>query len=150
MFLSQKCQYSLRAVFDLAANYGKGPIKIAQIAQRQAIPVRFLEVILSQLKQAGFVSSQRGPEGGYVLAQEPRDITVGDVIRFVEGPVGPVGCVAGQKAQEDCPLAGDCVFLPMWEKVREAMTGVYDSTTFADLVEQDRERAREHVPSYVI
>lgn len=150
MLVSHKCQYALRALFELAKRNGEGPIRIADIAERQAIPVRFLEVILSQLKQGGFVASQRGAEGGYWLARDPDQITVGDVIRFVEGAIGPVACVAGTNIAEDCQLAGDCVFLPMWQKVKDAMSAVYDGTTLADLVREDSQRATRYVPAYTI
>jgi len=149
MFVSRKCQYALRAIFELSRRSGQGPVKIAEIAKAQAIPPRFLEVILSQLKQAGFVASQRGNEGGYVMVQSPEELTVGEVVRFIEGPIGPVRCVADDST-DDCPLYGDCVFLPMWEKVGKAISDVYDKITFQDLVEQERQKAGEYVPSYSI
>jgi Rrf2 family protein len=146
--VSQKCQYALRAVFELSKHFGKGPVKIAEIAEEQAIPVRFLEVILSQLKQGGFVESRRGRDGGYLLSRSPDRLAVGDVIRFVEGPIGPVSCVAGNPT-DTCPLHGGCVFLSMWERAREAVTEVYDRTTFEDLVDEER-RSGRYVPSYTI
>ncbi|HPD13952.1 MAG TPA: Rrf2 family transcriptional regulator [Planctomycetota bacterium] len=149
MFVSQKCQYAVRAVFELSKRYGAGPVRIADIAEAQAIPARFLEVILNQLKQAGFVVSQRGSRGGYALARPPAELAVGDVIRFIEGPVGPVVCAMGSSHNE-CPLYGGCVFLPMWERVRSAVSGVYDQTTFQSLVEQDARRSAEYVASYAI
>jgi len=149
MSVSQKCQYALRAVFELARQDRQRPQKIAEIADAQAIPARFLEVILSQLKQGGFVDSKRGNEGGYVLARAGETLTVGEIIRFVEGPLGPVGCVA-EKATDQCPLYGGCVFLDMWERVRKAVEGVYDHTTFQDLVDQDRQNNEVYVPSYSI
>jgi len=149
MLVSHKCQYALRAVFELARRNGEGPVKIAEIARAQAIPPRFLEVILSQLKQGGFVASQRGSAGGYRLLRSPRELTVGELVRFVEGPIGPVGCVSGD-ATDDCPLHGDCVFLPMWQKVREAIGGVYDATTIQDLVDQELKKSTQYVPGYSI
>ena len=150
MLVSQKCQYALRALFELAKRNGEGPVKIAAIAKAQAIPPRFLEVILSQLKQGSFVESQRGSEGGYFLIRSPHDLTVGDVIRFVQGPVGPVGCVTETAKENSCPLYGDCAFLPMWEKVRNATLEVYDNTTFQGLVDEERRKAGKYVPSYSI
>ncbi len=147
--VSQKCQYALRAVFELAKRYDQGPAKISEIADAQAIPIRFLEVILNQLKQGGFTDSRRGKEGGYTLIKPPRDLTVGDIIRFVEGPLGPVECV-NAKPMERCPLRGDCVFLPLWERVKEAVSEIYDSTTFQDLVEEERKRSEHYVPQYTI
>jgi Rrf2 family protein len=147
--VSQKCQYALRAIFELAKHYGEGPVTIAEIAEAEAIPARFLEVILGQLKQGGFVESRRGKDGGYLLSRRPPGLTVGEVIRFIEGPIGPVECVAGDPA-ERCPLHGDCVFLSMWEQVSQAVGEIYDSTTFEDLVQEDRRRSGRYVPSYSI
>jgi Rrf2 family cysteine metabolism transcriptional repressor len=83
MQISQKCQYALRAVFELAVRTKEGPIKVGVIAEAQAIPTRFLEVILNQLKRGGFVESRRGNAGGYALAKSPAELTMGDIIRFV-------------------------------------------------------------------
>jgi len=138
MLVSQKCQYALRAIFELAKRTGQGPVKIAEIAEAQAIPVRFLEVILGQLKQGRFVVSQRGSEGGYQLARPPQELTVGEIMRFVEGPLAPVTCgLDPAKTKDKCPFYGNCVFLPMWEKARRAAADVYDSTTFQGLVTQE-------------
>ena len=151
MFVSQKCQYALRAVFELAKQYGKGPTKILHIAELQAIPVRFLEVILVQLKRGGFVDSQRGKEGGYSLIRSPEGLTVGEILRFIEGPIDPVDCMLpGKKAKAMCSLRGECVFVSLWESVRDAVSSVYDNTTFRDLVDQEERKAKHHVPSYTI
>ena len=149
MSLSQKCQYSLRATFELAKRYGEGPVKIADVAERQAIPARFLEVILNQLKQAGFVESRRGSAGGYVLARSPASLTVGEIIRYIEGPLSPVQCVAGA-CDDQYPLRDSCAFLPMWKRANEALSEVYDTTTFEDLVEEQKLKSREFVPDYCI
>jgi len=149
MLVSQKCQYGLRAVFELAKHYGGRPVKIGDIAQAQAIPPRFLEIILGQLKQAGFVESKRGADGGYSLVRPPSDLSVGDLIRFVEGPIGPVVCVA-DGSQGKCPLRGACVFMPMWKKAQKAITEVYDGTTLQHLVDEDRRMHEEYVPFYAI
>lgn len=147
--LSQKCQYAVRATFELAKRYGQGPVRVWEIAQAQAIPPRFLEVILVQLKQGGFVESRRGNEGGYLLRKEPQRLTVGEVIRFVEGPQSPVSCTAGSQ-NEPCSLAGGCVFLPMWERARKAAEDVYNGTTFQDLVEEETRMGMPCPPSYAI
>lgn len=136
MLISQRCQYAVRAVFELAKQYGQGPVKIDVVAASQAIPSRFLAAILNQLKQAGFVESRRGSEGGYLLARSPASITVGQIIRHVEGPVGPVECVIGGIADR-CPLRGSCVFESMWEEAKLAVENVYDKTTFKDLIDRE-------------
>src|SRR5882762_9306133 len=86
MNISVKGEYALQAIFDLASNANTEPVKIAEIARRQKIPQKFLELILANLKQGGFVESRRGAEGGYLLAKRAESIRVGDVIRFIEGP----------------------------------------------------------------
>ncbi len=136
MLVSQKCQYALRAIFELAKHNSQGPVKISAIAEAQAIPMQFLEVILSQLKQGRFVASKRGSKGGYFLIRSPGELTVGDVVRFIQGPIGPVECVV-DSSRGDCPLYGNCAFLSMWEKVQKAISDVYDNTTFQDLVDQE-------------
>ncbi|MHC4199380.1 MAG: RrF2 family transcriptional regulator [Planctomycetota bacterium] len=145
----QKTQYALRAVFELAKRYGQGPVKISDAAEAQAIPPRFLEVILNQLKRAAFLESRRGREGGYLLTRRPAELSVGEVMRSMQGDMSPVDCVAdGSKSR--CPLHGDCVFLPMWRRAGKAAADVYDSTTFQDLIEEESKRSREYIPGYSI
>ena len=134
--ISQKCQYAIRAIFELARRYGQGPVKIADISKAQAVPSRFLEVILSQLKQAGFVQSRRGAAGGYVLAHPPSQMTVGEVVRFVEGPQVPVECMIGRTVK-GCRLSGRCVFMGMWKRAAKAVSDIYDGTTFQDLLDEE-------------
>ncbi len=149
MQVPQRSQYALRAVFELAKRFGQGPVKIADIAEAQAIPPRFLEVILSNLKQAGFLDSRRGSEGGYLLTRRPEEVSVGDVIGYLQGDASPVDCIAGG-SKKRCPLYGDCVFLPMWQKVGKAISDVYDGTNFQDLVEEEKKKSGEYVPGYSI
>ncbi len=149
MLVPQRSQYALRAVFELAKRFGQGPLKIADIAEAQAIPPRFLEVILSQLKQAGFLESRRGSAGGYFLTRRPDEVTVGDVMRYMQGETSPVDCVAGG-SDKRCRLYGNCVFLPMWQKVADAITDVYNGTSFQGLVEEEKKRSGEYVPHYSI
>src|SRR5580693_689461 len=113
MNVSVKGDYALHAIFDLALQQPGEPIKIAEIAQRQKIPQKFLELILAGLKQGGFVESRRGAEGGYLLARAAESITVGEVLRFVEGP-----------QQKHRPLRkGDSPFGEMWQQVDLAISG---------------------------
>ena len=94
MSVSSKCYYALRAVYALADHAGPEPMKIAEIAEREQIPIRFLEVILNQLKGGGFVQSRRGAEGGYRLARPAEHLTVGEIMRYIDGPIAPVDCVS--------------------------------------------------------
>jgi Rrf2 family transcriptional regulator, cysteine metabolism repressor len=149
MSVSQKCQYALRAIFELSKRQGSGPVPIAVIARAQAIPPRFLELILGQLKQTGYVESRRGAEGGYMLSTSPEELTVGDIIRFVDGPLDPVKCLGGSKGK-GCPLEGGCAFVGLWERARDAVTDVYDSTTFARLVKEEPSGENVHVADFCI
>ncbi len=145
MAVTQKCQYALRALFELARRKGEGPIPAGGIAESQAIPKRFLEVILHQLRQGGFVDSQRGKEGGFYLSRPAESVTVGDVIRFMDGPISPVDCHR-ERPGHDCPLRGRCVFRGLWDDARAALIQVYDHRTLADLVAEERHR-EDNVPS---
>jgi len=151
MQISSKCYYALRAVYALAEHTGSAPLKIAEVAERQKIPLKFLEAILNQLKGGGFVRSWRGAEGGYRLARPADRITVGEVLRFMDGPIAPVGCVS-QSRPKECELLGDCAFFEFWGEVRQAISGVVDRTTFADLVQrhQQREQANAYVANWSI
>ncbi len=149
MSVSQKCQYALRSVFELSDGYGRGPLSVSSIAKVQAIPLRFLELILGELRQGGYVESRRGSRGGYILTRSPSQLNVGEIISFVDGPIGPVGCVStGDTA--GCPLYGDCVFMGMWTRARDAVANVYEKTTFQSLVDEDRIRRVKYVPDYAI
>lgn len=147
--VSQKCQYALRALLELAARSEREPVSVTQLAASQAIPARFLELILGQLRQGGFVRSHRGRCGGYVLVRPSLELTVGEVIRFIDGPVGPVKCVSGGNVT-DCTHYGHCVFLDMWSRAQKALANVYNRTTLADLVDRQRALARQDKPTYCI
>lgn len=137
MLVTKKNQYALRAVFELAKHQGKGPIKISHIAEVQAIPERFLEVILGQLKKSGFVQSKRGYQGGYLLVVPASELSVGDLMRFLQRNAPTEACMA-PVPESSCPFRGDCVFFPMWRRVREAIYDVYDQTSIQDLLDDDR------------
>ncbi len=147
--LSQKSQYAVRAVFELAKRHGSGPVKAAQVAEAQFIPVRFLESILNQLRLAGIIESVRGKEGGYRLGRAPRDVSVGEVIRLVQGAVSEIEC-ASATGQAACALQAGCVLLPMWQKAHQAMMDVYDGTSLHDLVDQEIESHESEAINYAI
>ena len=150
MHISQKCQYTLRALFELAKRYGGDTVIAADIAEAQAIPARFLELILQGLKDSRQVQSRRGNNGGYVLAVSPETITVGDVIRSVDGSLAPVTCVSG-KGKVLCRLSSRCAFMEVWRRARDAVEKVYDSTTLQDLIDIEQTAAERAAPlEYVI
>src|ERR1700730_11946452 len=149
MSVSSKCYYALRAVYALADQPGPEPVKIAEIAEKEQIPIRFLEVILNQLKRGGFVQSRRGAEGGYRLARPADQLTVGEIMRYIDGPIAPVDCVS-QTRPKVCEFHGECNFYGFWGRVRQAISDVVDQTNFADLVREDRERKRGYVAEWTI
>lgn len=136
MNLSQKCQYAVRAVLELAKQYGQGPIPISQIAASQAIPQRFLEIILNELRPTGLIESRRGIQGGYLLARDPATISVGDIIRLVEGPLDPVKCIGDKNSP--CALKDNCALVGLWSRAKAAVEAVYDGASFHDLVEEEK------------
>lgn len=147
MTLSQKCQYAVRAVLELARRHRQGAVPAREVAASQGIPQRFLEVILNELRPTGLVASRRGPRGGYRLARDPREITVGQVIRLIDGPLDPVRTDA-VAAGGEVPW-GTRALHELWERARGAVDAVYDSVTFGDLI--DRERSiRRTVADYTI
>lgn len=139
MNVSVKGDYALRAIFDLAAHESRGPVRIAEIARRQKIPRKFLELILAGLKQAGLVESRRGVQGGYLLARPADAITVGEVLRFVESGPRP-----GGRRRVATP------FSEMWREVERAVSEIVDRTTFAELRRAWEERQRRYVPNWEI
>lgn len=120
MNISVKSEYALQAVFDLAVQPPNAPVKIADIAVRQKIPQKFLELILASLKQGGFVESRRGADGGYKLARAASQITVGEVLRFIE---------INKKPHRSPGMP----FEDLWNRVNQATSEILDQTTFADL-----------------
>lgn len=133
MLISKKHQYALRAIYELARQYGGGPVKISHIAEAQAIPERFLEVILGQLKKSGFVASKRGYQGGYQLVTPPYQLTVGALMRYLQKDLEIMQCMV-PTPESDCPFQGDCAFYPMLNKVKAAIFKVYNETTIQDLL----------------
>ena len=136
MLITQKHKYALRAIFELA-KHRNGHTKLADIADAQAIPLRFLEVIMAHLKRSGLVVSKRGFYGGYALCRSPRKITVGTIFRLIDDRNEPDRCDACI-AREGCPLYDNCAFRPMWDRVCRAIYAVYDQTTIQDLIDNEK------------
>ncbi len=134
MKISKKCQYALKAIFELASRNIDEPAKIQVIAEAQGIPQRFLEAILNELKHGGFVESRRGNEGGYILARAPEELTTGEVIEYIQGPIS-VSPDGNKKSKKATIYSGDKAFEQLWQEVNKIMSEVWNSKTFANLVE---------------
>jgi Rrf2 family protein len=148
MHLSTRGQYATRALVELAGSYGRGVVKLHQIAERQNIPFKYLEQIMLQLKRFGFVDSRKGAEGGYVLKRPPEAITLGEVIRALEGPLAPIGCVSQSGYTEcGCPDAARCGLRSVWQEVRDAIAGILDHTTLQDVRDRE-EKLRQTTGGY--
>lgn len=139
MNVSVKCEYALRAVLDLALAESGTPVRIADIAQRQKIPQKFLETILADLKKQGFLESRRGAEGGYLLAQRAEQITVGAVLRGVEGGRSGRASLDGKGPLEN-----------FWNRVDDSIAAVIDRTTFSELAREWRDHQAKYVPNWEI
>lgn len=134
MRITYKGDYALKTILDLAINYGKGLVTIHDLAKRADMPIKFLEQVLSDLKRGGFVESRRGKVGGYLLARPPFQVKLGDVIRFMDGPIEPIGCV--EKGYSDCNDLYKCTFRKIWQEVSVATSKIIDNITFEDLASQ--------------
>lgn len=138
MRLSTRARYGVRAMFDLAY-FGQGePIALKTIAERQGISDNYLEQLIAPLRKAGLVNSVRGAQGGYTLGHPPEDISVGDILRVLEGPTLPVECLIeeGEEQGEHCANADNCITRRIWSALRDSIDRVLDSMTLADLCEE--------------
>ena len=140
MKVTRRAEYALRALLDMAEHAEEGPLRIEEIARRQRIPKNFLANLLVPLKRARLVQSKKGPDGGYFLARPARRITVGEVLRLIDGPVAPIQCVA-RELGEKCEMGGDCGYFPVWQRVRDAVAEIVDHTTIADVLDEHRRTA---------
>jgi Rrf2 family protein len=150
MKLSKKGEYAIRALIDfgIAAEVGRSLVQVTELAAHEKLPVKFLEQIMMVLKEAGLIESQRGKFGGYRLARPAGKIIIGQVVRLIDGPLAPIGCVS-QTAYEkcSCPDETHCGLRMLMLDVRNAITGILDRYTLADVVEVTlRKMRRDHVP----
>jgi Rrf2 family cysteine metabolism transcriptional repressor len=151
--LSSRGKYATRALLDLSLHPEEGPVQIHDIAERQKIPVKYLEQILLSLKRSGFVNSRKGPGGGYFLARPPAEITLGAVVRAMDGPLSPMSCASVTGYTEcGCPEPETCGLRAIWKEARDALAAVLDGTTFADIRDRhQRLQARQdELLNYVI
>jgi Rrf2 family cysteine metabolism transcriptional repressor len=153
MKLSTRGDYATRVLMELAACEGPRALSAHDLSLRTGISHKYLEHILTRLRSARLVSSRRGVQGGYELTRSPEEISVGEVVRLMDGPLAPSPC-ASQSAHVPCPVyrcpsEQSCVLRGLWSDVRDAISNVLDGTTFAELVERQRE-SDQAAPRYAI
>ena len=148
MKLSRKCQYALKAVFELAWRNTGQPVKTCAIAKAQQMSTRFTEIILNELKHGGYVESRRGNAGGYLLARDAADVTVREVIEYIQGPISLVPEATDGGA--NTAFLGNEAFRELWQQVNDAVCEVCDGRTFADLVESERATRDSSAANYCI
>jgi Rrf2 family protein len=139
--LSKKAKYALRALYYLTKEHGKGPVLISTISEAEKIPRKFLEAILLQLRSAQLLDSKKGKGGGYALARPPEKITLGTVIRVIDGPLAPLPCASetAYRKCDECVDASLCGTRIVMRQVRDAIAGILDHTTLVDVADRIRE-----------
>jgi Rrf2 family protein len=137
--LSQRGEYALRALLVLGLRHGEGVVRIQAVADEQRIPKRFLEQILNDLKDARIVESRRGVQGGYRLARPPEQISLAEIIRHMDGPLAPVGCVSERFYEKcSCPDEDRCALRSVMQEVRDAVARLLEGVTLAELCTRAR------------
>ena len=135
MKLSTKGRYGLKAMFQLAVYYGEGPVPLKNVAEEQNFSENYLEQLVSVLKKDGFLESVRGAQGGYMLAKPPKDITVGNILRTLEGDMAPADCVIDDEMYK-CEREEYCVTKLVWARIRDSINDVIDAITLQDMVDE--------------
>lgn len=146
MRITYKGDYALKSVLDLALHYDRDVVTIHEIAERIDAPIKFLEQVLLDLKKGGFVESRRGKVGGYLLSRSPDKITVGEVVRFIDGPIEPISCA--RQGYSNCGDMYKCVFRKVWQDVTKATADIIDNVTFESLAFEVN--LRQQVAAYSI
>ena len=145
MKVTYKGDYALKSLLDLSFNYGSSEVvPLSDISGRQNIPAKYLEQIMLVLKGAGYVKSKRGVGGGFSLAKHPRDITVGEIIKLIEGPIEPIAC-GKNDYDSDCGEEECCAFREVWLRVTDCISSIVDRVTFADIMRRVRELKEERM-----
>ena len=146
MKVSTKSRYAVAAMVDLAQHYGEGPVALRSVAERQQVSEHYLEQLMSSLRRAGFVRSLRGAQGGYELAKEPSILSVGDIVRAMEGPIAPVDCLLAERGPNNpcCGKTGRCIRRDIWQKMGDSINATLDAISLADLcLEAERMNQKE-------
>lgn len=137
-------------MFELALHYNGRPMSVSYISQKENISVPYLEQLLGRLRRKGLVKSIRGPKGGYTLAKKPHDITVGDIIRVLDGDITPVHCAANGLFNKNCNMIDRCVTKVVWQRLKDAIDDMLDNVTLKDLCNDARRKGVEKDTYYMV
>ncbi len=142
--ISRKTKYGLKSLLYLARKYNQGPILISDLAREERIPKKFLELILLALKNNGVLQSRKGKGGGYYLGKPPREISLGNVVRILDGPLAPVSCVSetAYASCQECLDERTCGIRLVMKDVRDAISNILDGTSLADMLEREEKAAK--------
>ncbi len=140
MKLSTRGRYGLKAIFELSSHYGEGPVPLNEIASKQNLSESYLEQLFSVLRREGVITSVRGAQGGYMISRDPEEITVGQVLRSLEGDMAPSDCIL-EGDEIACPREDECVTKIVWIKIKESIDNVIDSITLKDMLD-DQNKAK--------
>jgi len=141
MKLSTRGRYGLKAAFELAIQYGNGPIPLKDIANTQNLSESYLEQLFLSLRKEKLIESVRGAQGGYMLSKEPRNITVGEILRCLEGNMSPTACLEDESIK--CSQAEECITKYVWSEIKDSIDGVIDSITLQDMVDKSVLKSKE-------
>jgi Rrf2 family protein len=148
--LSNRAKYATRAILELSLQYERGPVHLSDIARRQDIPEPFLQQIMGTLRTAGFVQSRKGPGGGFSLAKHPSELSLGTLIRALDGPIALISCVSvTRRAECGCPHPDTCGIRKAFQDARDVMAGVLDDTNF-DIIRQRHSPGAGEISDFVI
>ena len=138
MQISTKGKYSVRAVLDIAQNSNGSPVTLGAISKREGISLLFLEQLFQQLRKGNVVRSIRGPHGGYVLARDPAEITIGEIVRLIEPPLYTSSCFSNDGAVDNCRIGDTCIGGAIWKQLAEHVDNFLDSITLAELANKSK------------
>lgn len=144
MKVSTKGRYGLRAVLDIAVNGDVEAVALSTIAERQSISISYLEQLIAKLKKAGIVTSTRGAKGGYILAKPASEISVGEILRALEGNLDPVDCAEIVGGESTCHASDVCVTKYVWKRISDSISSAVDGLMLSELVEESRAQEKEN------
>jgi len=143
MKLSTKGRYGLKAMYDLALHNGEGPISLTAIAERQRISIHYLEQLVSPLRKAGLLKSVRGAQGGYLLAKQPNEISVREILELLEGPLAPASCVV--EGEESCDHSDFCVSKMIYDRIYESINQVVENISLQDMLDEQYKNLQDTI-----